>query len=137
MRPLEIATRCEQLCRRLLESASAAKSVELPRNPDAILNDQISQDIDASFSGFPLITRPNAGPDVLLIERLRLLGIDPAYVAAAQHETLLSLQKNCTRCANWRQCARDLGQGNVQQGMKSYCVNAEMIDHLLVDKLRG
>ncbi len=40
-------------------------------------------DIDASLKDMPLITSPRAGPNVLMPLRLRLLGLDPAYLAAA------------------------------------------------------
>jgi hypothetical protein len=109
----------------------------LERDPEAIEIDRIRRDIDATLCDMPLITRPDAGPSTLLPERMRLLGLDQAYVEAAQNLTFQKLRETCGACDSWRRCARDLARGDVAVGMERYCENAEQLDALLVERLKG
>jgi len=67
-------------------------------------------------------------------ERLRQLGIDPAYVKIARTATYRDLERVCVSCSSARRCARDLANGDAQTGMASYCLNAPTIDCLIVDR---
>jgi hypothetical protein len=66
-------------------------------------------------------------------ERLRQLGIDPAYVKYARTATYRDLERVCATCKSAGRCARDLATGDAQTGMNSYCLNAHTIDLLTVD----
>jgi hypothetical protein len=116
---------------------SGTSIASLERDPEAIEIDRIRRDIDAILRDMPLITRPNAGPSTLLPERIRLLGLDLAYVETAQNVTFQKLQETCSACDSWRRCARDLALGDVAVGMERYCENAELLDALLIERLKG
>jgi hypothetical protein len=67
-------------------------------------------------------------------ERLRQLGLDPAYVEQALPATYRDLQRVCAACKAWRGCLQDLDSNDVQAGMNGYCLNASTIDALTVDR---
>ena len=113
------------------------KGANLKRNPDALDADALIHDLNNSLSDMPLITRPNAGPSTLLPRRLRLLGLDPGFVAVAQPETFSKLEAACSACPSWRRCARDLARNDVTAGMECYCLNAAALDELLIEKFTG
>jgi hypothetical protein len=75
------------------------------------------------------------GPTQLMPRRLQQLGLDPAYVKVAQTATYQDLERVCAACKAWRRCARDLAFGDVQAGMRCYCLNSGTIDALVVDHL--
>jgi hypothetical protein len=63
----------------------------------------------------------------LMPRRLQQLGLDPAYVKSARTATNRNLERVCASCKAWRRCARDLANGDVQAGMRGYCLNAATI----------
>ena len=132
-----VTRQLQDLRTRLRTWLCGASSGRLERDPEAIEIDRIRRDIDATLCDMPLITRPNAGPSTLLPERLRLLGLDQAYVEVAQNVTFQNLQETCGACDSWRRCARDLARGDVAVGMERYCDNAALLDALLVERLKG
>jgi hypothetical protein len=75
------------------------------------------------------------GPTQLMPRRLQQLGLDPDYVKVAQTATYQDLERVCAVCNAWRRCARDLAFGDVQAGMRCYCLNSATIDALTVDRL--
>jgi hypothetical protein len=77
--------------------------------------------------------RPGRADD-LMPQRLRQLGLDPAFVQHAQPATYRDLQKVCATCTSWRRCAGDLSNNDVQAGMHDYCPNSPTIDALAVDR---
>ena len=111
---------------------AGTKSVNLQRDSDAIEVNRIRNDLDANICDMSLITRLNAGPSVLLPERLRLLGLDQVYLENAQNAALQNLREVCRACDSWRRCARDLARGDATVGMERYCDNAASLDALLV-----
>jgi hypothetical protein len=96
--------------------------------------ERILQDVGLSMSDMPAITRPNAGPAVLLPQRLETVGLDPLYLKIEQSSVYHDLERACMRCTSWRRCARDLAQGDAQAGLEHYCANAQTIDALLVNR---
>jgi hypothetical protein len=68
-------------------------------------------------------------------KRLRELGLDPAFFKYARTATYRDMERVCGTCKAWRRCARDLAKGDVQTGMRSYCLNALTIDALTIDRL--
>jgi hypothetical protein len=78
-----------------------------------------------------------ANPPPLLSKRLRLLGLDPTFVAVAQPDALRRLSEGCRDCAHTDQCAADLGADNVNAGMDSYCANGDIIDDLVIKRAIG
>ena len=99
--------------------------------------ERILHDVNLSMSDMAAITRPHAGPEVMLPQRLELAGLDPRYIAATQAATYRDLQRSCMRCPSWRRCARDLARGDAQTGLGSYCLNSQVIDALVVGRLGG
>jgi hypothetical protein len=83
------------------------------------------------------ITKPHAGPEVMLPQRLELLGIDPSYLATETPNAYRELQRTCLLCRSWRQCARDLAAHDTQSGMDHYCLNSAAIDEMLVSADRA
>jgi hypothetical protein len=96
--------------------------------------ERILRDIGLSMSDMPAITKPHAGPNVLLPQRLEAVGLDPLYLKTDEGTVYRDMERACMRCTTWRQCARDLAQGDVQSGLEHYCLNAQTIDALLTDR---
>ncbi len=96
--------------------------------------ERILQDVGLSMSDMPAITKPNAGPSVLLPQRLETVGLDPLYLKTEQRSVYRDLERACMRCPKWRRCARDLARGDAQTGLEHYCENAATIDALLLDR---
>jgi hypothetical protein len=67
-------------------------------------------------------------------QRLRQLGLDPAYVEHALPATHRDLVRACATCKSSRRCFQDLAGNDVQVGMDGYCLNAFTIDALTVDR---
>jgi hypothetical protein len=99
---------------------------------DVAGSERLMRDIGLAMSDMSALTRPNAGPTVLLSQRLGALGLDAGYLADAEPATLTDLQRSCLRCTYWRRCARDLARGDVQAGLDGYCLNSQAIDRLLL-----
>jgi hypothetical protein len=98
-------------------------------HPDATA---LLRDIEASLRDLPLITKPMAGPSVLMPLRLRLLGVDPAYLEKTDQAAYARLEAGCAACQHWRQCARDLAVGDLQSGLDLYCKNSSHFDDLVL-----
>ena len=96
--------------------------------------ERVLADVGLAMGDMPALSRPHAGPTVLLPHRLAAVGLDAAYFEHQQLSMYRDMQRTCVRCASWRHCARDLARGDVQTGMAGYCLNAETIDSLLVEK---
>jgi hypothetical protein len=96
--------------------------------------ERILQDVGLSMSDMPAITKPHAGPAVLLPQRLEAVGLDPLYLKTERSSVYRDLERACMRCTSWRRCARDLARGDAQTGLEHYCANAETIDALLVGR---
>jgi hypothetical protein len=95
------------------------------------------RDFIARWHGSASARQLIAHPPPLLSKRLRLLGLDPTFVAVAQPETLRRLSETCANCANTDACASDLGVDNVAAGMDSYCANGDLIDDLVIKRANG
>jgi hypothetical protein len=76
--------------------------------------------------------RNQTGTPELLLQRLRLLGIDPEFVKHAEPATFRDLSRVCASCGASQRCARDLARGDVEAGMTSYCFNSPTLDALIV-----
>ena len=86
---------------------------------------RIAQDVGLS----PTDLRPvNYSRSELMPWRLQQLGLDPAYVKFARAATYRDLERVCASCKARRRCARDLANGDVQAGMRGYCLNAATIE---------
>jgi hypothetical protein len=95
---------------------------------------RVAQDVGLSETDLRSLSCSHPGPGELMPWRLRQLGLDPAYVRLARPETYRDLERVCAACKAWRRCARDLGNGDVQAGMRGYCLNVTTIDALTVDR---
>ena len=87
--------------------------------------DRLTRDIDESLSGIELVTRPQAGPAVLMYERLQRLGLEPREIALAEPDLLEALEATCETCGHWRHCARDLVRPGAHSDSLDYCPNAQ------------
>jgi hypothetical protein len=96
--------------------------------------ERLLHDVGLSMSDMPAITKPNAGPSVLLPQRLETVGLDPLYLKIEHVSVYRDLERVCMRCPSWRRCARDLAQGDAQSGLEHYCANAQTIDALLLGR---
>lgn len=126
-----------ELRARLWAWLGGAKRAYLKRDPEDIEIDRVRRDIDAVMPDMQFITQSNTGSPVLLCERLRILGLDQAYIETTQKFAFENLKKTCRSCDSQRRCARDLARGDVSVGMERYCPNAEALDALLIERLRG
>jgi len=96
---------------------------------------RIAQDIGLSERDLRSLACSHPGPSELMPKRLQELRLDPAFVKYARTATYRDMERVCGTCKAWRRCARDLAKGDVQAGMRSYCLNAPTIDALTVDRL--
>jgi hypothetical protein len=95
---------------------------------------RIAQDVGVNERDLRDLHCSHPGPAELMPERLRELGLDPAYVEQALPATYRDLQRVCAACKAWRRCSHDLDSNDVQAGMDGYCLNASTIDALTVDR---
>jgi hypothetical protein len=93
-----------------------------------------ARDIGLSERDLWSLVCSHPGPSELMPQRLAQLDLDPTYVKLARTATYQDLQRVCASCKAWRHCARDLASGDVEAGMRSYCLNAPTIDALIVDR---
>jgi hypothetical protein len=93
---------------------------------------RIAQDVGVSEQDLCNIRCSHPGPAELMPQRLRQLGVDPAFVELELPATYADLERVCATCKSWPRCSRDLSNNNVQAGMAGYCPNAFMIDVLSV-----
>ena len=96
---------------------------------------RIAQDVGLSERDLRSLACSHPGPSELMPRRLQELRLDPAFVKYARTATYREMERVCGTCKAWRRCARDLAKGDVQAGMRSYCLNAPTIDALTVDRL--
>ena len=94
-----------------------------------------AQDGGLSEGDLSSLACSHPGPSELMPKRLQELRLDPAFVKYARTATYRDMERVCGTCKAWRRCARDLAKGDVQAGMRSYCLNAPTIDALTVDRL--
>jgi hypothetical protein len=97
----------------------------------------IAQDVGLSDTDMKSLTCCHSGPRELMPRRLQELGLDPAYFKYARTAVYRDMERVCSTCKVWRRCARDLAKGDVQAGMKGYCLNAPTIDALTIDRLEA
>jgi hypothetical protein len=95
---------------------------------------RIAQDVGLSETTLQSLSCSHPGPSELMPRRLEELGLDPAYMKHARTATYRDLERVCASCKAWRRCARDLASGDIQAGMRSYCLNAPTIDALMVER---
>jgi hypothetical protein len=99
--------------------------------------ERILRDIGLSMDDMAAVTKPHAGPAVLLPKRLEQLGLDPSFIEDGDPATYRDLQRTCLRCTSWRRCARDLAAHQTQPGQDFYCLNGEVIDAMLLARDGG
>lgn len=100
---------------------------------------RILADVDRAMADMPAITRPRAGPMVLLPRRLELAGLDAGTVEDADPAVFDELQLACGQCTRWRRCARNLASGPPAHTLSgfAYCRNSPTIDRLIVERRAG
>jgi hypothetical protein len=106
---------------------------ELQASPASELH-RIAQDVGLNAADLRALSCSHEGPSELMPRRLEQLGLDPAYVRYARTATYRDLERVCATCKASRRCARDLANGDVEAGMRSYCLNAPTIDALIVER---
>jgi hypothetical protein len=95
----------------------------------------IAQDVGLSDRDLKSLACSNYGPSELMPKRLQELGLDPAFFRYARAAAYRDMERVCGTCKAWRRCERDLAKGDVQAGMRRYCLNAPTIDALTIDRL--
>jgi hypothetical protein len=88
-------------------------------------------------SGFYARKRVHSDAPRLLERRLRLLRLEPAFMAIEQPDILRRLANTCGNCAHTDACAADLAVNDVAAGMDSYCANGETLDELVIKRATG
>jgi hypothetical protein len=94
----------------------------------------IAGDVGSSERGLRGLHCSHPGPTELMPERLRQLGLDPAFIELDMPTTYRDLKRVCAACKSWRRCLRDLANNDVQAGMQGYCLNGPTIDALTVNR---
>jgi hypothetical protein len=95
---------------------------------------RIAQDLLLGESHLRSLNCSHPGPSELMPRRLQQLGLDPAFIRYAGTAVYRDMERVCGTCQAWRRCGRDLEKGDVQTGMRSYCLNGPTIDALTVDR---
>ena len=95
---------------------------------------QIAQDIGLTEQDLARLAVSRHGLNELMPQRLEQLHLDPDYVKHAHPAIYMDLQRVCAWCSASGRCARDLANGNVETGMRDYCLNAPTIDALIVER---
>jgi hypothetical protein len=95
--------------------------------------DKIARDVGVSEQDLMYLAS-HRGRDELMPQRLEALHLDPAYIEVAYPAAYRDLQRVCAYCADSARCARDLASGDVQAGMRDYCLNAHTIDALVAER---
>jgi hypothetical protein len=98
---------------------------------------QIARDVGLSDRDLLRLAGSNQGPSELMPQRLEQLYLDPAYVKLAHPAAFRDLERVCSCCTAPERCARDLANGDVEAGMRDYCLNAPTIDALIVEQAGG
>ena len=93
----------------------------------------IARDVGLSETDLRSLSCSHPGPSALMPRRLEQLGLDVGYIKYARAATYRDLERVCATCKAWRRCARDLANGDIQTGMREYCLNSATIDALTVD----
>jgi hypothetical protein len=116
--------------RRLVNDCKA--TIKLAAHPPDELQ-HLAQGIPLSPAAQRLASCSHPDPTELMPRRLQQLGLDPAYLKVDRTATYRDLERVCAVCKDWRRCARDLANDDVQAGMNGYCLNAFTIDTLTVN----
>ena len=132
--PSAYATKLGNWLRRLVRDRRSAAELQACSEHDL---HQIAQDIGLSEQDLVCLAVSDQGPSELMPKRLEQLHLDPAYVKFAHPATYLDLQRVCAWCMASGRCARDLANGDVETGMRDYCLNAPTIDALIVEQERA
>jgi len=91
----------------------------------------ILRDTEVSMRDMASLTKPNAGPAILMPLRIERAGLDPIVLLVVEPEAYHGMQRTCAACPHWRRCARDLAAGERQTVPDGYCLNAKTIARLL------
>jgi hypothetical protein len=94
---------------------------------------QIARDVGLSEQDLLRVAASTQGPSELMPQRLEQLHLDPDYVKLAHPAAYRDLERVCSCCTASERCARDLANGDVETGMRDYCLNAPTIDALIVE----
>ena len=97
---------------------------------------QIARDVGLSDRDLLHFAGSNQRPSELMPQRLEQLHLDPDYVKLAHPAAYRDLERVCSCCTASERCARDLANGDVETGMRDYCLNAPTIDALIVERVR-
>jgi hypothetical protein len=128
---MNVYGRLRNRCRRILQLYRCkAELAALPRTE----LERIAQEVGASASDLTALECNHTGPETLMPERLRQLGLDATYVARTNMALYRDLERTCARCLSSGRCARDLAKGDVQAGMDDYCPNASTMDAVLIGR---
>jgi hypothetical protein len=130
MTNVSIRTRLYDKCKRALSNREWL--AELSACPPSERH-CIAEEVRLSESDLWSLGGTHPGPAELMPRRLEQLGLDPGFVKHGQSAAYRDLERVCARCRAWRRCERDLARGDVQAGMRDYCLNAPTIDALIVD----
>jgi hypothetical protein len=98
---------------------------------------RVARDVGLNEEGLARLAVSHQGPTVLMPQRLERLQLHPDYVQLAYPATFRDLQLVCASCTASERCARDLAAGDVETGMRDYCLNAPTIDALLVEPAKA
>jgi len=95
---------------------------------------RLSEDVGLAGADLRRFHCTHDGPEALMPQRLRALGIDPGYIKYDLPATYRDLERVCATCKSAKRCSRDLARGRAQAGMEGYCLNAATIDSLIVGR---
>ena len=99
--------------------------------------EQLAQDIGVGageLAGPEAARKMVPGHDALMPARLEAVGLDPESVRRCDPATYRDLERVCAKCQSVRRCKRDTAQGDIDVGMREYCLNAPTIDALVVER---
>jgi hypothetical protein len=131
MSPSAFANQLGNRLRRLMDKLRPMMELQACSEDD---RRQIAWDVGLSERDLLRLAGSNQGRNELMPQRLEQLHLDPAYVKLAHPAAYRDLERVCSCCTASERCARDLANGDVETGMRDYCLNAPTIDALIVER---
>src|SRR5262249_39574305 len=85
----------------------------------------------AKFSGRRPMSDPVSAKAVLLLDRMKSVGLSSSAVEQSDPAVMLNLRRECSLCALKSQCSRDLASAETVKAVAGYCPNEPALKSLL------
>jgi hypothetical protein len=101
---------------------------------DRVEIEALAHDVGVSIDDLYALVEHGPQSADLLPQLMQKLGLDPTAVAQAEPAVMRDLQRGCSFCSSHDRCSHDLARGASAATFRDYCLNAQTLDALMVDK---